>query len=60
MEKVKKGLRFFATILFLILASCGIGIGNIFNDNQATYMDKEVKRERLDKKKDEEDEEPGN
>ena len=58
MEKVKKGLRFFAAVLFLILASGGIGIGNILNNNQATYMDKGIKIERVDKKKDDEDEEP--
>lgn len=58
MENVKKGLRVFATVLFLILASFGIGIGNVFNNNQATYMDKGIKIERIDKKKDDEDEEP--
>ncbi|HYI78859.1 MAG TPA: hypothetical protein VEW65_14655 [Chryseolinea sp.] len=58
MEKVKKGLRFFATVLFLILASFGIGIGNILNNNQATYLDNEIRIERVDKKKDEEDDQP--
>jgi hypothetical protein len=58
MEKVKKGLRFFVAVLFLILASGGIGIGNILNNNQATYMDKGIKIERVDEKKDDEDEEP--
>jgi hypothetical protein len=58
MEKVKKGLRLFVAVLFLILASGGIGIGNILNNNQATYMDKGIKIERVDEKKDDEDEEP--
>ena len=57
MEKVKKGLRFFVTVLFLLLASVGIGIGSILN-NQVTSMDKRIQIERLDKREDEDDEQP--
>jgi len=57
MGKVKKGLRFFVTVLFLILASVGIGIGSILN-NQVTSMDKRIQIERLDKREDEDDEQP--
>jgi len=57
MEKVKKGLRFFVTVLFLLLASVGIGIGSILN-NQVTSMDKRTQIERLDKREDEDDEQP--
>ena len=57
MEKVKTGLRLFVTVLFLLLASVGIGIGSILN-NQVTSMDKRIQIERLDKREDEEDEQP--
>jgi len=57
MGKVKKGLRFFVTVLFLILASVGIGIGSILN-NQVTSMDKRIQIERLDKREDEDKEQP--
>jgi len=57
MGKVKKGLRFFVTVLFLLLASVGIGIGSILN-NQVTSMDKRIQIERLDKREDEDDEQP--
>ncbi len=58
MEKVKKQLRFFVTILFLIITSFGIGIGNALNNNQSTFMDKGIKIERVDKKEDNEDQQP--
>ena len=57
MEKVKKGLRLFAMVLFLIIASVGIGIGNILN-NQSIPMDKRIQIERLDKREDEDAEQP--
>ena len=57
MGKVKTGLRFFVTVLFLLLASVGIGIGSILN-NQVTSMDKRIQIERLDKREDEDDEQP--
>ena len=57
MRKVKNGLRFLVTVLFLILASVGIGIGSILN-NQVTSMDKRIQIERLDKREDEDDEQP--
>lgn len=57
MEKVKKGLRLFAMVLLLILASVGIGIASVLN-NQSTPMDKRIQIERLDKRDDEDDEQP--
>jgi len=57
MEKEKKGLRFFVTVLFLLLASVGIGIGSILN-NQVTCLDKRTQIERLDKREEEDDEQP--
>ena len=57
MGKVKNGIRFFVTVLFLILASVGIGIGSILN-NQVTSMDERIQIERLDKREDDDDEQP--
>lgn len=57
MENVKKGLRLLFLILLLVMAAFGIGItGNILNNNQERYRDKEIKRERTDRKGDEENE----
>ncbi|GCC51397.1 hypothetical protein SanaruYs_16220 [Chryseotalea sanaruensis] len=53
MKKVKEGLRLLVMVIFLILAAFGMGImGNILNNNRERYMDKEVRIERVDKKRD--------
>lgn len=55
MEYVKKGLRLLILVLLLVMAAFGIGItGNILNANRERYRDKEIKRERADRKDDEE------
>jgi hypothetical protein len=57
MKKVKSGLRLLVMVLFLILAAFGMGImGNILNNNRERYMDKEVRIERVDKKRDDDSE----
>jgi hypothetical protein len=57
MENVKKGLRLLILVLLLVMAAFGIGItGNILNTNRERYRDKEIKRERTDRKDEEENE----
>jgi hypothetical protein len=57
MENIKKGLRLLLLVLLLVMAAFGIGItGNILNNNRERYMDKEIKRERPDRKDEEENE----
>lgn len=54
MGKLKEVVRLFILVLFLILAASGIGIGGIFH-NRERYIDKEIRKEQVDKKEEDED-----
>lgn len=55
MERTKKIFRFLAIVLFIILASTGIGMAPIFQNSREKYLDAEIKIEQVDKKEDEGD-----
>lgn len=57
MNKVRKGLRLLLIVLLLILAAFGVGItGNFLQGNREKYMDNQIKREQLEKRDDEDEE----
>ena len=56
MKTLKKVLRIILFVLLIILAVSGIGIFGAFLPNpREKYMDKEIRVERVDKKRDEEE-----
>ena len=57
MENAKKALRVLFMVLLMIVASFGIGIGNVLNNNRERYMDNEIRTENISKKDQEEVEE---
>jgi hypothetical protein len=55
MEKTKKIFRFLAFVFFIILASTGIGIGQIFSNSREKYLNAEITIEQVEKKEDDGD-----
>ena len=55
MEKTKKILRFVAFVFFILLASIGLGMGQVFSNTRENYMEAEIKIEQVEKKEDEDD-----
>lgn len=54
MKKIKKALRLLAMVLFMILASFGLGLtGVILPGSRERYLNNEVKREQIDKSEEE-------
>jgi hypothetical protein len=46
----KKALRFFCFVIFIVLASFGLGMGNLLYGNKERYLDTEIKIEQTDKR----------
>ncbi|MEP2669369.1 MAG: hypothetical protein ABJH04_10265 [Cyclobacteriaceae bacterium] len=54
MKIIKKALRLLVMVLFMILASFGLGITGVMFGNRERYLNNEVKREQIDKSEEEE------
>jgi hypothetical protein len=50
MEKVKKVFKVLAFIFFILLASMGLGIAQVFTPSREKYLDTAIKIEHVDKK----------
>lgn len=56
MEKIKKALRLLAMVLFMILASFGLGLtGVILPGSRERYMNSDIKTEQVDKREESEE-----
>ncbi len=56
MEKIKKALRLLVMVLFMILASFGLGLtGVILPGSRERYMNNPIKTEEVDKREEDED-----
>lgn len=56
MEKIKKALRLLVMVLFMILASFGLGLtGVILPGSRGRYMNNPIKTEEVDKREEDED-----
>ncbi len=53
MRKLKKVLRFLCFVLFIIMASFGLGMGNLLYGNKERYQDNEIRIEQTDKREEE-------
>jgi hypothetical protein len=56
MAKLKKAFRFLCFLLFIILASFGLGIGNVLHGSKERYQDNEIKIEQTDKREEDDEE----
>lgn len=50
MERIKKVFKVLAFIFFIILASMGLGIAQVFTPGREKYLDTGIKIEQVDKK----------
>lgn len=55
MKKIKKALRLLVMVLFMILASFGLGITGVMFGSRERYLNNEIKREQTDKREEEDD-----
>lgn len=56
MKKLKKALRLLAMVLFMILASFGLGLtGAILPGSRERYMNSDIKTEQVDKREESEE-----
>jgi hypothetical protein len=57
MNRIKKAMRFFLFIIFIVLAAFGLGLaGNLFPNQREKYLDNEIRIEQTEKKEDDEEE----
>ena len=55
MRIIKKAIRFAIMILFLVMASAGLGMAPIFGKTNERYLDTEIRTELVEKKEEDGD-----